>query len=225
MKNIFWGLSLLAAMLLFALPTQAAEPAKQTGHLVVDMPGRHALLFLTDIAPGTQFDGEKIKAELEKQRKQAGVEQIQLVAFLAGQGQKKACLYAHLRQGFFFEEYKEPRDMQIVSELLGYRTNPTDLWHAYSENEVVAEETFKGKTIILVFPCEGVAKDISGKPYVEAHIDGGFKSIRVELSPQDRFLRQLKKGQQIVVQGKPQKFLMQTVFMTGKVVLIIPEKK
>lgn len=115
--------------------------------------------------------------------------------------------------------------MQIVSELLGYRTNPTDLWNAYSENEVVADETFKGKTIILVFPCKGVAKDISGKPYVEAHIDGGFKSIRVELSPQDRFLRQLKKGQQIVVQGKPQKFLMQTVFMTGKVVLIIPEKK
>lgn len=76
----------LAAMLLFALSTQAAEPAKQTGHLMVDMPGRHALLFLTDIAPGTQFDGEKIKAELEKQRKQAGVEQIQLVAFLAGQG-------------------------------------------------------------------------------------------------------------------------------------------
>lgn len=215
----------LAAILFFVPPTQAAEQGKQSGHLMVDMPGRHALLFLTDIAPGTQFDEKSIKQELENQRKQAGVEQIQLVALLAGQGQKKACLYAHLRQGFYFEEYKEPRDMQVVSDLLGYRTTPTDLWNAYSENEVVADETFRGQTLILVFPCEGVAKDISGKPYVETHIDGGFKGIRVELSPHDRFLRQLKKGQQIAIQGKPEKFLMQTVFMTGKVVHIMPGKK
>ena len=100
------------------------------------------------------------------------------------------------------------------------------MWQAYDDNEVVADEDFKGKPILLTVKNSGLAKDALGKPYLKVPTDQfGLQGLQIYLSKDDPFLRKLKKGQKLAIQAFPKGFIMQSVVMDGQIVYIEEGKK
>jgi cold shock CspA family protein len=81
--------------------------------------------------------------------------------------------------------------------------SPEDLYEAYENNEVKADNTYKGKNIRMVGIVDDIGKDMFNQPYVKFSVDSyGFNDIQVyfknsELSK----LGELNKGQKISVVG------------------------
>ena len=114
-----------------------------------------------------------------------------------------------------------------LEKAVAYEIGPGELWQIYDDNEVVADEDFKGKPIMFEVKCTGLAKDATGKPYIKVPVDDiGLKGLQIYLSKDDPFLRKLKKGQTLGVRAYPKRYLMQTVMLDGEVIDIYePEPK
>ena len=110
--------------------------------------------------------------------------------------------------------------------MLGYDCQPKDLWQAFEDNEVVAEEDFKGKPVVIYGKCKGVAKDAFGKIYVHIPVDKtGLFGIQVYLKKDDPMLRQLKKGDAVGLRILPQRYVAKAVLADGEILRIDPPKK
>lgn len=110
---------------------------------------------------------------------------------------------------------------KLVEKLIGYEIKPKELWQIYDDNEVVADEDFKGKPVLFKTKCTGLAKDALGNAYLKVPLDEfGLKGLQIFLSKDDPFLRKLKKGQTLLIRAYPKKFLMQSVMLDGEVVMI-----
>lgn len=77
-----------------------------------------------------------------------------------------------------------------------------ELLRAYGENEVAADQRFKGKTLRVSGRVGNVGKDIANHPYVTLG-ESGLRSVQAFFSPAtESQLIPLKKDTQIVVEGR-----------------------
>ena len=113
-----------------------------------------------------------------------------------------------------------------MEKIAAYETEAKEIWNAYNDNEFVADEDFKGKPIVFSGKCASVAKDALGKVYVKINIDKhGLHGLQIYLDKNDKFLRQLKRGQDVVFRAYPRSFVMKNVLLDGEVIMINKPKK
>lgn len=216
----------LAGMLSFAAcPANALEC--QTTVLI---PERFAVTMCPNVDPATKFDEKETLKSAKAVRDQTKVE-ILAIAFYApdkkpGDGVLALGLSSDLdygsknSNGILFTASDEESGKKI-EKLIGYEITPKKLWQIYDDNEVVADEDFKDKPVILQIKCTGLAKDPFGKPYLNVPIDQfGLQGLHIYLAKNDPFLRKLKKGQTLMVRAYPKGFTMKTVRLDGEVILI-----
>lgn len=82
--------------------------------------------------------------------------------------------------------------------------SPSALWRAFDENEVAAEDEYRGKEVVIT----GIVKDIAASPIrnipqvsftTDEH---GFKSVQCEFAPEDRQeVGRIRKGQSVTLAG------------------------
>jgi hypothetical protein len=81
--------------------------------------------------------------------------------------------------------------------------SPKDLYAAYENNEVKADNTYKGRVVRLVGEVDDIGKDILDKPYIKFNADQyGMTGIQIyfKTSEQNK-LGNLDKGQTVTVVG------------------------
>lgn len=216
----------VVACFLFALAgiANAEESSKYYSRIQrFSIPERYELI-IGYIKPGIKIDEETLAKTLEAIRKEYNAPQVQL-AFVAED--KKISDGVLGLAGVSGEEkpvYLLPKDEEqakLLAKVIGYDITPQALWKAYDENEVVADEDFKGKPIMLEGTINEVAKDVFGKPYVKIPVDQhGFFGIQVSLKENDPLLRKLKKGMKVAVQVIPEKFIAKTLMAKGGIAFI-----
>lgn len=219
----------LAAIMAWGTPARAERLTN--AEVTVSIPGKYALLVVNDSGPLTQADEEAIKKEAYAKRDALKVSQLQ-VAFVA-EGKKAAdelLALAAIQEGFKPEWMwglpKDETKAKLLPRILGYECSAKELWQAFEDNEVVAEEDFKGKPVVIVEKCEGVAKDPFGKIYVKIPVDKtGIFGVNVYLKKDDPQLRQLKKGQTVALRIFPTRYVMKDVLANGEILSIEPGKK
>ncbi len=187
------------------------------------IPERYELV-IGYIKPGIKIDEEALSKSLDAIRKDCAVPQIQ-IAFVA-EGKKPsdgvwglAAISGKEEPVYLLPENEE--QAKRLAKVIGYDMTPKALWKAYDENEVVADEDFKGKPIMLEGSVSEVAKDVFGDPYVKLPVDQhGFFGIQVTIKKDDPLLRKLKKGKKVTVQAVPEKFIAKTLMAKGNIVFI-----
>lgn len=187
------------------------------------IPERYELV-IGYIKPGIKIDEEALSTSLDAIRKDCAVPQIQVAFVAEGKTTRDGVLGLAGVSGKEKPVYLLPKDEEqakILSRAIGYDMSPKALWKAYDENEVVADENFKGRPIILHGSITEVAKDIFGKPYIKIPVDQhGFFGIQVSLKETDPLLRKLKKGMKVTAQAIPEKFIAKTLMAKGAIVFI-----
>lgn len=220
-----------ALALVLAWGATAHAERLTNAEVTVSIPGKYALLVVNDSTPLTQADEEAVKKEAYAKRDALKVSQLQ-VAFVA-EGKKAAdelLALANIKGGFK-EEWmwilpKDESKAKLLPRAVGYECSAKELWQAFEDNEVVAEEDFKGKPVVIMEKCEGVAKDPFGKIYVKIPVDKtGIFGVNVYLKKDDPQLRQLKKGQTVALRIFPTRYVMKDVLADGEIVFIEPGKK
>lgn len=77
-----------------------------------------------------------------------------------------------------------------------------ELFNAFMENELSANQTYKGKYIAVQGAVESIGEDIVGTPYVTLKTSNAILSVQCMLNKSETGkAANLQKGQQIVVQG------------------------
>ena len=199
--------------------------------VTISIPGKYALLVVNDSSPLTQADEEAVKKEAYAKRDALKVSQLQVAFVAEGKKASDELLALAAIQGGFKEEWmwlmpKNEEQAKFFPRLLGYECSAKELWQAFEDNEVVAEEDFKGKPVVIVEKCEGVAKDPFGKIYVKIPVDKtGIFGVNVYLKKDDPQLRQLKKGQTVGLRIFPKGYVVKDVLADGEIVFIEPGKK
>jgi len=198
-----------------------------------NIPERYALLVVTGADPSTPLDTKKFGAILSEEFKKANIEQIQILIY--DEGKKPgdgARAFGEMRKDSKVEtaplsEIPQGNvEAKLLEKAIGYECAPKVLWQAYEDNEVVADEDFKGKPVIVTFKCQGVSKDALGKAYMKVPVDGsGLFGLHIYVDMKDPKLRKVKKGDIITMQAFPQKFLMRSVMMEGTIVFVEHSKK
>lgn len=224
----------LPAILAVVLAASVSHAERLDGAAVgISIPERYTLLFAT-IPKGEQLSKNEeaaIKKEMEAQREKLNVAQLQ-VAFYAegtayGDGAVALAVAAKdLNPEWHFVFPKDNAHAKKIERMLGYQCPAKDLWQAFEDNEVVAEEDFKGKPVIFLEKCEGVAKDPLGKIYVKIPVDKtGIFGVHVYLKKDEPQLRQLKKGQTVALRIFPKRYVAKSVMGGGEILYIEPGKK
>lgn len=226
-KRIFSLSVAFGLALVLAWGTLARADRLTGAEVVVSIPEKYALLVVPNSAPLTQADEESVKKEAYARRDVLKVAQLQ-VAFVA-EGKKASDELMALGniKGGFSEEWmwflaKNPEQEKRLTCLVGYECSAKELWQAFEDNEVVAEEDFKGKPVVILEKCEGVAKDPFGKIYVKIPVDKtGLFGIHVYLKKNDPLLRKLKKGQTVALKVYPQRYVAKSVLVDGEILKIM----
>ncbi len=119
----------------------------------------------------------------------------------------------------------ESERKQVASQIVSETISASDLYRAYKENEVAADERFAGKLIIVTGVVDSVGKDISDRPYVDLRTERlGFLPPLYLSSVQCEFaatnvgqLSQLRPGQKVKIWGSVDWYsqLVWTVFVRG----------
>lgn len=213
-------LCVCAVMVLFAATAFGAEI--KTMNLI---PERYALLMMTDAEPDQPLDKKKILEIVNATFKKLDVAQLQWAVYDKGKkpgdgvrafGEKRKNKNAEVIE--YIECTGEYAVLQgkWMENAIGYQPSPKELYNAYSDNEVVADEDFKGKPILLQIKVPKVAKDPFGKPYIQVAADKtGMFGVHIYLDSKDPFLRKIKRGSQILVRGVTRGFVMQSVVLDG----------
>lgn len=223
MLNVF-----LYAFLAFGITVPAFAAEMKIVNLI---PERYATLLITGVEPDKTLDKDAILKIAKEQFKNADVEQFQYVIYDMGKKPGDGMrAYGEMRKNknVRISEFSEVKgkDAQEKEKLgkffenfIGYQAKPAELHSAYSDNEVVADEDFKGKPILLQIKVPSVAKDALGDPYIKVDIERyGLSGVQIFLDKKDPFLRRIKKGSTIVIKGYPRGFIMQSVIIDGKVI-------
>lgn len=231
MKRILVCAALAGLLSLAAAPVRALEC--QT---TVVIPERFAVTMCPNVDPATKFDEKETIKSANAIREKTKVEQM-AIAFYApdkkpGEGALAVGVcgdldYGSDTPGGFLIIPPDEAGAKKVEKLMAYEMSPKELWQLYDDNEVVADEDFKGKPVMLQVKCTGLAKDALGKAYLKVPLDEfGLKGLQIFLSKDDPFLRKLKKGQTLLIRAYPKKFLMQSVMLDGEVLNIVePQAK
>jgi hypothetical protein len=82
----------------------------------------------------------------------------------------------------------------------------TALVQAYQDNEVAADQRFKGTTLLVSGAVDSVGKDVWGAPYVSLRTDEealGLRSVQAMFSRSDEWrVASLSKGQRVSIRGR-----------------------
>lgn len=213
----------LAGMLSFAAcPVDALEC--QT---TVVIPDRFAVTMCPNVDPATKFDKKELMKSAKEIKDQQKVEQGAIVFYAPGKkpgdGAVAALAFGGLNEDGELIVAPEGNEEagKLIEKIIGYEIKPKELWKIYDDNEVVADEDFKGKVLLMKVKNTGLAKDPMGKPYIKVPTDQfDLEGLHIYLSKNDPFLRQLKKGQTVVIRAIPKGFVMRSVMLDGEVVYI-----
>ena len=223
----------LPAILAVLLAASVSHAGRLDGAATaISIPERYTLLIAV-IPKGEQLSQNEeaaIKTEMEAQREKLNVAQLEVAFYVEGTRYGDGVVaYAtapkDLNPEWAFVFPEDDAHAKEIERRLGYDCLPKDLWQAFEDNEVVAEEDFKGKPVRFVGKCEGVAKDSFGKIYVNIPVDKtGYFGIRVYLKKDDPMLRQLKKGQIVALRAIPQRYVAKSVLADGEIIFIKSDK-
>jgi hypothetical protein len=87
---------------------------------------------------------------------------------------------------------KKQYDRFKSNEVVGY----------YEDNEVSADEIFKGKTFVVEGTIRSIGKDILDKPYITLTTDGqGYRDVQCTFVDKNEVAK-LSKGQAVAVKGE-----------------------
>jgi hypothetical protein len=201
------------------------------------IPERFAFVEITDVESDATIDKDyilkQIRAAMEEQLK---VKTLQYIIYTEDQtpGEGVFRAFGELtsipeKEVVEFEEYdvknyeNNKERMAFVEKIIGnYEITPKELWEIYSDNEVVADDDFKGKGILMEIKVPGVSKDFNDQPYISVPADRhGFSGIRLQLSKDDPLVRSIKKGSEIIIKGLPQGMSMKDVIVRAEIVKIM----
>jgi len=114
----------------------------------------------------------------------------------------------------------ETERKQVATQSVSETIWAPNLYQAYKQNEVAADERFDGKTIIVTGVVDSIGKDIIGTPYVTLRTES-FGSNLYSAWVQCMFadtaieqLSQLRVGQEVKIKGKVSGYLV-TVILRG----------
>jgi len=205
-----------------------ADDHKIFAETAISIPGRYAAIRIEDF--DRILDQDIILAFAKEQFEKANVSQFQWVLMTPGgkPGDMIPRAFGEMRKDKnakitpFAKIEGAPTDESLLDSIvkkLGYWTTPKELYDAYSDNAVVADEDFKGKPVFLEIIVPQLSKDADGDPYIDVGMDGSaVRGIRVYLKKDDPFLRRIKKGSKVVVHGEPRGFRADTVFVVGEII-------
>ena len=93
--------------------------------------------------------------------------------------------------------------------------SPAALWQAFDDNEVAAEDAYKGKIIAVTGKISAITTNMSGEPQVAFSVDQyGLNQVLCMFDKQDRsVIAGLKKGQQVLIAGTCNGFLIKNVIL------------
>lgn len=78
-----------------------------------------------------------------------------------------------------------------------------ELDNAYEANEVKADSTYKGKTVVIRGPVEKIAKDLFDKPYIELRGNSDFLGVQCYVTPAAQArTAELSAGTEVKLRGK-----------------------
>jgi len=92
---------------------------------------------------------------------------------------------------------------------------PKALWKAFDENEVAAEDAYKGKVISVKGKIHAITTSVTGYPQITFAVDPyGVNSVHCELPKEARpEIAKLKKGKEVIIAGKCTGMTMKSVFL------------
>jgi len=221
MKRILMALVCVGVLLVSAM-VYAAE-MKTMNHI----PERYILMVITGSEPDQPLNKDAILALAKEQFEKANVAQFDYMIYDKGKKRGDGVrAYGQMRksgQGNPFVEVTGDRAQiqgKFIENMLGgYETTPKVLHTAYSDNEVVADDDFKGKTVVMEIKVPQIAKDILGKPYIKIGVDkAGLTGAHITLKNDDPFLRRIKKGSEVYIRAIPTGFTMQSVMLDGIII-------
>lgn len=116
------------------------------------------------------------------------------------------------------EEEKTKKSLLQAAKTLrlqGKAVTPTALWNAFDENEVAAEEAYKGKLVTIKGKISSITTSATGYPNVNFTVDRvGIHKVTCEFDKDARAqIGKLKKGQQVFISGTCQGMLIKSVFL------------
>jgi hypothetical protein len=77
-----------------------------------------------------------------------------------------------------------------------------EIYQAYENNQIVADDRFKDKDIIVTETVDDIKKDLSGNPYVTIET-GSYWSVQCVFPKEDiAVLTRLSKGQKVRIAGR-----------------------
>lgn len=224
MKRILLFVLLFAGAMALGNVSDAVELKVST---VNEIPERYVLVQLHGADPDETLDKDVILSQMKGIFEKTNVKQLQFAIYDQGKnpGDGVHALGEISKNAGdivdFLEIPREQRDTKgkFTEKMFGYQATPKELYEAYSDNEVVADDDFKGKIVILQITVPQVSKDALDKPYIHIPLDGiDISGLRVYLQKSDPLLRKIRKGSKIVVRGMPQGFVVQNVMVDGEIV-------
>ena len=216
----------ISMLLVFLWGSRAAWAAEKV-EIINHIPERYALLVFSEVDPAATLNQENFQAQAQEALDRLGVEQLQFVVYDRGKKLGDECrAYGTLRKDKSIKikkpymEFSAEEPMgRIINDYFGYNTTPQELYTAYTDNEVVADEDFKGKPVILDIEVPQVSKDILGNPYIAVPVDEyGIFGLQIMIDKKDPFLRKIKKGTAVLVRAFPKGLTMNNVILDGYVV-------
>jgi len=225
---------LFALILGLVLPRFALAEAKMVIQNVI--PERFGFMVITDADPSTPLDKEAILQIVKENFEKKNFKFMQYIIYDEGQHpgsgvfrafgemtnipNKEVVDFRELPK----EDYEKNKEVRILTEKIigNYEIEPKELWEAYSDNEVVADDDFKGKGIMMIIKVPGVAKDFSGAPYIKIPAEkNGISGVHLQLAKDDPLLRSIKKGSKILVRGLPQGMMMKDVMVKAEILEVL----
>ena len=120
----------------------------------------------------------------------------------------------------------KPEMLKSVAEKLRLKAatvTPAALWQAFDENEVAAEDTYKGKEVVVKGKIASITTNVTGNPQISFAVDQqGFHSVVFEFSKDAKpEIAKLKKRQEIMLAGTCRGMLIKNVVLLDS--RIIPQ--
>lgn len=103
-------------------------------------------------------------------------------------------------------------------ELETIKVSAQQLYAEYKENEVAADQKYKGKTLEISGTINNIGKDIIDNPYITLDVDELIASVQCSFKKSEEdVVANLKKGQEVIVIGKGNGFLLNVQVKDSKI--------
>ena len=119
---------------------------------------------------------------------------------------------------------KTHEEAVLMEQGLSFPTSPTTLCRAYLENEITADDDFRGKAVVFEAPIADIARGAFSRPYAFfPSAESSVTGLTCYFSNKDPNLRKIRKGLTVKVRGTVKGFLMQDVVLEDCDILAIRE--